>query len=89
MEPYASDKPKRKKRKIFRFPNDGSFQEDVEDIRIAAMITPFLSISERVLEELNAGDLKHICIEGSDGFIMLSKNGENLIFQTLPKEESD
>ena len=74
---------------IFRFPNDGFFPEDVEEIRIAAMSTSFLSISERVLEELNAGDLIHIRIEGSDGFIMLSKNGENIIFQTLPKEESD
>ena len=61
---------------------------DVNDGIVSAMSAAILSVSERAVEELARGDLKRILIEGVDGFIMLSKAGENAILCTLAKSDA-
>jgi predicted regulator of Ras-like GTPase activity (Roadblock/LC7/MglB family) len=79
MEPQAADKVKRKKKKKnFRFNKDGSPLEVLTEESKAALSASIMSLSEQAIKELNVGELKRILIEGDDGFLILSKDGQKI-----------
>jgi len=101
MEPYDDDVKRR--RNFFGFNSDiqgaiivstdgkpirSVLARDVNEDLVSAMSAAILTVSERAVKELILGDLKRILIESVNGFIILSKAGENAILCTLAKSDA-
>jgi len=54
-------------------------EEDISDIRLAAMTATILSVSERVLVELKSGTLDVCILQGNEGNFAIMEAGEELI----------
>ncbi len=54
-------------------------EEDISDIKLAAMTATILSVAERVLLELKSGVLDLAILQGSNGNFVIMEAGEELI----------
>lgn len=54
-------------------------EEDISDIKLAAMTATILSVAERVLLELKSGVLDVCILQGSSGNFIIMEAGEELI----------
>ncbi|HEY9672869.1 MAG TPA: roadblock/LC7 domain-containing protein [Waterburya sp.] len=55
----------------------------MDDERVSAMSAAMLSLGERIGKELARGDIDRIYVEGTDGFSVLTKCGEEAVFLVL------
>ena len=65
-----------------------TLSRDVNDEIVSAICAAILSVSERVVKELDRGDLKRILVEGDEGIIILSKVGEKAILCIVAKSDA-
>ena len=56
--------------------------QGIDETRIATMIVALYSLSERAIIELKKGDLDHLHINGSNGYLFVMKFGPNAILIT-------
>lgn len=55
----------------------------MDDERVSAMSAAMLSLGERIGKELARGDIDRIYVEGTEGFSILTKCGEEAVFLVL------
>lgn len=58
-------------------------EEEVSELKIAAMSATILSTCERVLLELKQGELDICVIQGNEGYFIIMSAGESLILVTV------
>lgn len=68
--------------------NDGlvlasSLPSDMEEDSVAAMSAALLGISERISGELGRGDLEMTMIRGGNGYVVLTRAGEDSVLMVL------
>ena len=64
-------------------PLASSLPGGMDDERVSAMSAAMLSLGERIGKELARGDIDRIYVEGSEGFSILTKCGEEAVFIVL------
>jgi hypothetical protein len=64
-------------------PLASSLPGGMDDERVSAMSAAMLSLGERIGKELGRGDIDRIYVEGSEGFSILTKCGEEAVFIVL------
>ena len=64
-------------------PLASSLPGGMDDERVSAMSAAMLSLGERIGKELVRGDIDRIYVEGSEGFSILTKCGEEAVFIVL------
>ena len=61
------------------FPIASTLPQGVDEARIAAMTAALLSLSERAIIEMRKGDLDHLYIKGSEGYLFVMQAGPNAV----------
>jgi len=51
----------------------------IDETRIATMIAAMHSLASESVNEMNQGDFEHLCIKGSDGYLLVMQVGPNTI----------
>ncbi len=64
-------------------PLASSLPGGMDDERVSAMSAAMLSLGERIGKELVRGEIDRIYVEGSEGFSILTKCGEEAVFIVL------
>jgi len=60
-------------------PIASALPRDVDETRIAAMTATLLSLSERVIIEMQKGDFDQLYIRGNDGYLLVLQAGPNAV----------
>jgi len=68
--------------------NDGlmiasALSQDVDDESVAAMGAALLGIGERIVDELLRGDFQMVTIQGSEGYVILVRCGDDAVLTVL------
>ncbi|HID66219.1 MAG TPA: hypothetical protein EYP32_05195 [Aquificaceae bacterium] len=61
---------------------------DTEEDKVAAMSAAILSLGEKVVEELQKGNLEQITIKGNHGYIVITGIGQDAVLTTLAGENA-
>ena len=64
-------------------PLASSLPGGMDDERVSAMSAAMLSLGERIGKELARGDIDRIYVEGDEGYSILTKCGEEVVFLVL------
>jgi len=66
-----------------------ALREDIDKDLVAAMCTSLLSVSQRVLEELNLGGIESSIIRGKNGIIMTIEVTPDVAIAALAKKDAN
>ncbi|MBU7024591.1 MAG: roadblock/LC7 domain-containing protein [Theionarchaea archaeon] len=62
---------------------------DVEKDRVATMSAAMLSLGERTAKELARGELDHVYVKGSSGYVLLMAVGAEAVLTARVREEAE
>jgi len=65
-----------------------SLPSNAHEERISAMSAVMLSMGERIVDELQRGNLDQIYIKGDDGFVVLMSIGKDAVLTALAREKA-
>jgi len=66
-----------------------ALREDIDRDLVAAMCTSLLSVSQRVLQELNLGDIESSIIRGKNGIVMTIEVVPDVAIAALAKKDAN